>query len=196
MKALFQFTTLWAVILVTSNVASAQPKPQFKFPESNPFKDMLPANFCDVINHPQAYDGKLIRLRVIWWQTIEGATLFPYDSRCLDAMRPVFDCPADVTCKLLLDRIYRSLGSRHFDVTAGMVLKGRLRYHRFVTRTEFRFGRGHYDFEVVDFEESLSLPDKPNDKGWPPDFLLRPNKIVGRERRRGVLQAIGPATRS
>jgi hypothetical protein len=162
-------------MFLTACLATAQQRPRFTLPESNPFKDMLPADYCDVINRPQSYDGKLIRLRVIWYQTIEGASLFSYDSECWDAMRPVFDCPTDAACTPLLDRIHRSFGSRQFDVTAGMVLKGRLRYRRFVTRTDVRIGRGHYDFEVVGFEESLKLPERPNEKGWPPDFLLRPN---------------------
>jgi len=162
-------------MLILPYGTSAQQKPGFKFPVSNPFKDMLPADYCDVINHPQSYDGKLIRLRVIWYQMIEGAILYSYDSNCGETMRPSIDCPTEAACKPLRDQIWGSLGPRLIDVGGAMLLKGRLRYRRFVTRTDYRFGYGHYDFEVVGFEESLKLPEKPNEEGWPPDFLLRPH---------------------
>src|SRR5262245_32212939 len=65
-------------------------------PNVNPFKEMLPADFCDVIENASRYDGKIIRVRGILWQTFEGSVLLASDhSPSCDGMRVVLDCTGD-----------------------------------------------------------------------------------------------------
>jgi uncharacterized membrane protein len=60
------------VLLIGSSAALAQSRNNLTLPKVNPFDEMLPMNFCEVIQNAQRYDGKIIRVRAIFLQHFEG----------------------------------------------------------------------------------------------------------------------------
>jgi hypothetical protein len=150
------------IILWQSNAIYAQSNVNLTLPEHNPFKEMLPVDFCEVTRHPQSYDGKVIRLRAIFSWTFESSALLPYDSKdCWDWMRfGGYDCPDERACRELSGKLRPPRGKELEVVKIPALLVGRFRYRRFLTSSEARYGFHHYEFIVTNFVEYL----KPNDR--------------------------------
>jgi len=150
------------VLFVSSFSALAQSRVNFTLPKVNPFQEILPLNFCEVIQNAQRYDGKIIRVRAIFWQNFEGAALFPYDSVGCDGMRAVRDCEGD-DCKEL-NKLFQKVGGTAFGGSFVLVV-GRFNYRKAITGDQLRDGIGPYVLQISEVQEVfLKLPERTNQK--------------------------------
>jgi len=151
------------VLLLGSSAALAQSRINLTLPKVNPFDEMLPVNFCEVIQNAQRYDGKIIRVRAIFWQNFEGAELLPYDSVGCDGMRAVRDCEAD-DCEELNKLLFQKVGGTAFGGSAVLVV-GRFKYRKVITGDQLRYGIRPYELRISEVQEVfLKLPERTNQK--------------------------------
>ncbi|HSE34398.1 MAG TPA: hypothetical protein VLA93_22685 [Pyrinomonadaceae bacterium] len=130
-------------------------------PNPNPFTEILPADFCEVIQNAHRYDGKIIRVRGILSQHFEGSSLSqPNDSQPCYGMRVVRACKDD-ECKQLAKRLHELRGGQLMSRSDVLVV-GRFKYRRLLTAGDVRRGLSRYELQISKVEEIYRLPDKPN----------------------------------
>lgn len=91
--------------------------------------------FCDVIKNPQRYDGKLIRLHVVWLGNFEWEWLYATGSDGCEShknfIRPFLDCPGDEVCKPLQNTLNANLRGDPLDgMKATFIVTGHFHYRK------------------------------------------------------------------
>jgi hypothetical protein len=147
------------LLLLQSATTYSQSRTNVILPDPNPFQEMVPVDFCEVIQNAHRYDGKVIRVRAIFDQQMESAALLPYDSKncSWQSMRPDFECSSDSKCAQLSLRLRKSLNGRPTGRGA-VLLQGRFVYRRLLTYREARLGFRPYELRISKVEEILKLP--------------------------------------
>jgi hypothetical protein len=149
-------------MLAHPSASHSQTHSKLTLPLSNPFAEIIPTDVCDAIRKAHTYDGKVVRIRAIWYRTFEGSTLYPYNSdTCGDLVRVRLDCPNDAACKEMNDTLKTNLVGDEIVGRIGVVVVGRFRYRRFLTGRDIHTG-SHYEFDVARIEEVLKIPNKNN----------------------------------
>ena len=147
-----------ALLLLQSVITYSQSRPNVILPDTNLFNEIVPVDFCEVIQNAHRYDGKVIRVQAIFDQQLEWAALIPYDSKnCWwQSMRPDYECSTDSECASLQRRIR---GSRNGQLMGrgAMLIKGRFIYRELLTYRDFRLGFRKYEFRISKVEEILNL---------------------------------------
>ena len=145
------------VVLVQSVTTYSQSRATLTLPD-NPFDELVPVDFCEVVHNPHRYNGKVIRMRAVFDQQLEMAALLAYDSKnCRwESMRPDYECATDSECANLQRRIRRSRNGQAMGRGA-ILIKGRFIYRSMVTYGDIRLGLGKYEFQISKVEEILKL---------------------------------------
>jgi hypothetical protein len=158
-------TIILVVVIVQSVATYAQSRTTLTLPD-NPFDELVPVDFCEVVHNPRRYDGKVIRMRAIFDQQLEMAALLAYDSKSCpsESMRPDYDCATDSQCANLRRRIRGSRNGQPMGRGA-VLIKGRFIYRKLLTYGDFRLGIRKYEFRISKVEEVLNLAFKQTTNG-------------------------------
>jgi hypothetical protein len=117
------------MLLVSTLTANGQSSVKSSKP-ANTASGIPTVEFCEVIRHPELYNGKQIRIKAIWLQTFEWSWLYAFGSDSCDSyknsIRPYLDCPNDAACKGMQGILNRNLEGDPFDGSrVGLILVGR-----------------------------------------------------------------------
>jgi hypothetical protein len=130
-------------------------------PNPNPFTELVPIDFCGVIQNAHRYDGKIIRVRGILSQHFEGSSLIPpNDSQPCYGMRVVRACTDG--CEQLSKRLNELRGGQLMSLSDVLIV-GRFKYRRLLTAGDLRRGLSRYELHISKVEEISRLPDKLED---------------------------------
>ena len=145
------------LLLLQSVTTYSQSRTNVILPDTNPFNEIVPVDFCEVIQNAHRYDGKVIRVRAIFDQQLEWAALLPYDSKnCWwQSMRPDLECSSDSECAQLSRRLRQSRNGQPMGRGA-VLLKGRFIYRKLLTAGDVRLGLRRYEFRISKVEEILN----------------------------------------
>jgi len=85
-------------------------------------------NLCDIISSPYRYDGKIVRIRAIHNNSMEGMGLYRADCSTEDkAITALLDCKNDVACREMRDKLHRAAEGNPFDgESVDVVVVGRV----------------------------------------------------------------------
>lgn len=148
---------IFVVLLFPCITTYSQSKTTLTLPD-NPFDELVPVDFCEVVQNPRRYDGKVIRMRAIFDQQLETAALLPYDSKdcSWQSMRPAYECSTDSECGTLQRRIRGSRNGQPMG-RAAVLIKGRFIYRKLLTYRDIRLGIRKYEFRISKVEEILNV---------------------------------------
>jgi len=138
-----------AAVIVLAGVSAAATSQSNSTPAA---EDTKAVTFCSLIRNPERWDGKLVRLHAIWFQTFEWEWLYAYGSDSCNSrknfIRPSLDCADDASCKPMQNFLNANLRGDPFDGSKTAALfTGRFHY-----RKEIRRGLGgswYYTLDVA-----------------------------------------------
>lgn len=147
-----------AFILLQATIIVGQSRTNVIFPDRNPFTELLPADFCEILRKPHHYDGRIIRLRVILRMNHHGGWVTSYEpNTCGGGMRLGIECSNDIECRELDNKMRESFGGPAMGEGA-LLVSGRYRHRKLLTYREVRLGLSAHEFHVTKVEEVLKLP--------------------------------------
>jgi hypothetical protein len=144
------------ISIMAAHLQSGNLSAQVKIPLPLSSSETHTVDFCEVTRKPKIYDGKLIRIQAIWsWNYEGGSMLYPLSSdSCGHRIRPYMDCSADASCKEIRDTLKKNSDDR-LRGRVGVVLVGRFRYQKLVTRSDVKYNlKWRYEVGVIRIEEA------------------------------------------
>ena len=128
--------------------------------------------FCELVKHPELYDGKVVRVEAIYYSNFESSLL--YDPLCSgddNFVAPNLKCDTDKSCKELTEKVDKEnvgdpfSGMRTRLVMIGTFKNGRTSNPHYGKQNSIRF-----EFLISSIEKAKSVPP---DTTWPKEEMQR-----------------------
>lgn len=121
-------------------------------------QDVPTIPFCELVDHPDVYSGKLVRIRVTYISTWESNTL--YDSRCNDVkhyVSPQLKCDDNELCASKANKLTRNLsGNQYYGMRVQLVMVGKLNAP--TAGNQQSHSKERLTFEIHEIEEAHRIP--------------------------------------